>query len=389
MPTDLHPSITVEALRRWFPALTDGTVRLDGPSGSQTPQPVLDAMTSYLATRNANLGGVFAQSLATADLVATVRARAANLFGADADEVGFGLNATAINFMLSRAATRDLRPGDEIVLTTLDHDANVAPWLHAAGDRDLVIRTVGVGDDSRLDMAALAGVVGERTRIVTFPYANNAVGTAVDVAQVTQLAHSVGAIAWADATHWAPHGPLEVGRLAVDVAICSAYKFFGPHLGLFYGRRDLLESWRPYQLDHVAHAAAAVRFEQGTLPFESLAGLLATFDYLDQVGWDFITSHERTLGERFLAGLPKPWRLHGLSGMEGRTATFALTLPGHRPVELAHSLAAQGIAVGAGGFHATGIVDALGLGDGALRVGFLHYNTEAEVDRALQALTAL
>jgi len=387
--TGPRTSAYVETLRGLLPALADTTVRLDGPGGSQTPQPVLDAMTDYLATRSANLGGVFAHSLATAELVATARARAAGFFGADADEVGFGLNATAINFALTRAATRDLRPGDEIVLTALDHDANVAPWRDAADDQDLVIRTVGVGADTRLDMAALADVIGARTRIVTFPYANNVIGTAVDVARVVRLAHSVGAIVWADAAQWAPHGPLDVRTLGVDVAICSAYKFFGPHLGLFYGRRDLLETWRPYQLDHAAHGAAAARFEHGTLPFESLAGLLAAFDYLDQVGWDFITGHERSLGERFLAGLPDRWRLHGLPSMDDRTPTFALTLPGVRPVELARSLAAQGIAVGAGGFHATGIIDALGLTDGVLRVGLLHYITEAEVDRTLQALARL
>jgi cysteine desulfurase family protein (TIGR01976 family) len=389
VPTGPRPSINVETLRDLFPALTDASVRLDGPGGSQTPRPVLDAMTDYLVTSNANLGGVFAHSLATADLVATARARAGGFFGADTDEVGFGLNATAINFALTRAATRTLRPGDEIVLTTLDHDANVAPWRHAALDRDLVIRTVGVGDDTRLDMAGIAQMIGERTRIVTFPYANNATGTAVDVARVARLAHSVGAIVWADANQWAPHRPLDVRALGVDVAICSAYKFFGPHLGLFYGRRELLETWRPYQLDHAAHGPAAARFEHGTLPFESLAGLLAAFDYLDHVGWDFITGHERVLGERFLAGLPDRWRLHGVPDMDDRTATFALTLPGHRPQELARSLAAQGIAVGAGGFHATGIMDALGLPDGAMRIGLMHYNTEAEVDRTLEALTAL
>lgn len=194
--------------RTLFPALADGTIRLDGPGGSQTPQPVLDAIVGYLVTSNANLGGVFAHSQATADLLAHTRAKAAAFLGAASPaEVGFGLNATALNFTLSRAATRSFQPGDEIVVTALDHDANIAPWTQAAQDLGLIVRKVGLNPDSTLDMTELANVIGERTRIVAFPYASNGIGTATDVPAIVELAHAAGALAWADLTHYAPHAP--------------------------------------------------------------------------------------------------------------------------------------------------------------------------------------
>lgn len=395
MTTSTHTPATIESIRRLFPALDspapEAMVRADGPAASQTPQPVLDAITDYLRISNANLGGAFAHSRATSQIVDTARQRLAAFLGADADEVGFGMNATAVNFTLSRAATRDLRPGDEIVVTALDHDANIAPWTQAAADHDLVIRTIGVGADTRLDMAALADTIGERTRIVAFPLANNVIGTATDVTETARLAHDVGAIAWADASHFLPHGPVDSRALGVDVVIGSAYKFFGPHVGVFHARRELLDTWRPHQLDYALHGSAAARLEPGTLPFESLAGLTAALEYLDSTGWEFIVQHEHDLGTRFLAGLPEQWRLHGLPNIDGRTATFALTRPGRHPIDLARALAEQHIAAGAGTFHTTGIINALGLDLdlGAIRIGFLHYNTLDEVDRVLAALAIL
>ncbi|MCP2323287.1 cysteine desulfurase family protein (TIGR01976 family) [Hamadaea flava] len=383
-------ALPIESVRVFFPAFANGVIRLDGPGGSQTPQPVLDAITGYLSASNANLGGVFAASEATGDLVAGARAAAAAFLGAASPaEVGFGFNATSVNFNLSRAATRDVVAGDEIVVTALDHDANIAPWTQAAADRGLVVKTVGLDGDGRLDMVALAAAIGQRTRIVAFPYANNATGTAVDVAAVVQLAHAAGAIAWADATHWAPHFPTVVGELGVDVAICSAYKFFGPHLGLFYVRERVADRWRPHQAAHAVAAPGAARFEHGTLAFEALAGLVAALEYVDSVGWAAIVDHERRLGQRFLDGLPDGIRLHGLPAMDGRTATFALTVPGHAPVEVAKALASRGIAAGAGMFHAPAVFDALGITGGAVRVGFLHYHSEADVDATLTALRSL
>jgi selenocysteine lyase/cysteine desulfurase len=267
------------------------------------------------------------------------------------------------------------------VVSALDHDASVLPWRRAAAEHGLILRMVGLADDGRLDMGQLRAVINGRTRVVALPYAANATGTAVDVATVTRLAHAVGAMAWIDATHIAPHEPLRVRELDVDVAFCSAYKFFGPHLGLYYARREFAADW--------SGRTPGVGIESGTPPLESLAGLVATFDYLDDVGWQLITSQERTLGEQFLEGLPEPWRLIGLPTMDGRTPTFALTLPGSHPVDLARAFAERGIAVGAGTFHAPTLFEALGLCEGAVRIGFLHYNTSAEVDSALEALADL
>jgi cysteine desulfurase family protein (TIGR01976 family) len=379
------PTLTAEALRSRFPALSGPVVRLDGPSGSQTPQSVIDAIGGYLAGSNANLGGPFAATISTGDLFTAARARAAAFFGTDdVREVGFGLNASTLNAALVQAATARLRAGDEILVTALDHHANTAPWQRAATEHGLVIRTTGIDIDGRLDMAELNSTLGERTRIVAFPYANNATGTIVDVAAVARAAHRVGAIAWGDPTHFAPHGPIDVRELGVDVAFCSAYKFFGPHVGLFDARHDLLSAWAV-----AGGTSDATQFEHGTPPLESLAGLVAAFDYLAEVGWDFITAHERDLGARFLAGLPEPWRLHGLPSADDRTATFAITLPGTHPTDLAKALAKQDVAVGAGQFHAPGVFGALGLDGGAIRIGFLHYNTMADVDAVLSALAAI
>ena len=372
----------VESIRTRFPALSGPTTRLDGPAGSLIPRQVIDSIAGYLATRPANLGGVFAESLAATRLVKQARDRCATFFGtADRDEVGFGLNASTVNATMVALAAATMSAGDEVVVSALDHDASVLPWRRAAAEHGLVLRMVGLADDGRLDMDHLRTVINGRTRVVTLPYAANATGTAVDVATVTRLTHTVGALAWIDATHIAPHEPLRVRELDVDVAFCSAYKFFGPHLGLYYTRRELTEAW--------SRRTPGAGIEAGTPPLESLAGLVATFDYLDDVGWRLIAAQERALGERFLEGLPEPWRLIGLPTMDGRTPTFALTLPGSHPVDLARALAERGIAVGTGTFHAPTLFETLGLREGAVRIGFLHYNTRAEVDDALKALTDL
>ncbi len=216
-----------------FPGLADGWVRLDGPGGSQTPAPVMEAMTGYLRSRSANRGGAFPHSIATGQLVADARSRLAAFLGAGTGDVGFGLNATTLNSHLAGQATRGMRPGEEIIVTVPDQDANITPWPDAAADHDLVIRTIGVGADTRLDMDVLTNAITARTRTVAFPWACNATGTYVDVRAVTELAHAAGAIAWADATHYLPHGPVNVTDTGVDVLIGSAYKFLGPHLGIY------------------------------------------------------------------------------------------------------------------------------------------------------------
>jgi cysteine desulfurase family protein (TIGR01976 family) len=379
--------LDVRSVRRQFPGLSDEFARFDGPAASQVPVSVLDAMYGYLRSANANLGGAFEHSLATDAVVGEARQQLAAFLSASPAEVGFGMNATTVNSRLARALARTLHAGDEIVVTDLDHDANLVPWRELAADLGVVVRTVPATSGTRLNMAALTQAIGDRTRVVAFPWANNVTGTELDVTQVAKLAREAGALVWADGTHYLPHGRVDVGEAGVDVLVGSAYKFLGPHLGVFYLRHELAERWGAGAPGSHPGSAAA-RFETGTLPFEALAGLTAALRYLDDVGWDFIEDAEQQLGQRFLAGLSPDWQLHGIPAMDGRTATFALTLPGHDPRQVATSLAAQKIAVTAGDFHAPAILRSLGV-SAVLRAGILHYNTEDEVDRLLNALNTL
>ncbi len=346
-------------------------------------------MATYLRERNANVGGAFATSRATERVIGEAHARAARLLGASADEVGFGPNMTTLNFALTRALARELQAGDEIVVTRIDHDANVAPWLELARDLGVIVRFANVHDDCTLDLGDLERSLGERTRVVAFPWASNAVGTIADVHRVAALAHDAGALAWCDAVHYAPHGPIDVAAAGLDVVLVSPYKIFGPHLGLFYARRELLERLRPYKVRPAPDHPPAHRFETGTLPHEALAGFSAAVEYVESIGWDAIREHERALGERFLAGLPAHVRLHGPVTIEGRTPTFALTVRDRSPLEIAAELAERDIAVWAGNYYALEIMERLGLPDGAVRVGFVHYNTPDEVDRVLAELDRL
>ena len=380
----------VAAIRARFSALARPTVFFDAPGGTQVPDSVIEAIASYLRESNANLGGPFETSRRSDQLVQRAHETAALFLGCSPAEVGFGANMTTLNFALTRAFGRELRAGDEIVVTRLDHDANVAPWLELARDRDLVVRFADiVEEDCTLDMAGLERLLSGRTRVVTFPWASNAVGTITDVKRIASLAHEAGALAWVDAVHYAPHGPIDVAAAGADVLICSPYKFFGPHLGLFYGRREVLESWRPYKVRPAPDDPVGPRFETGTLPHEALAGFLAAVEYLESVGWSSIQGHERELGRRFLEGLPEGVRLYGVRTMDGRTPTFALTFRSLTPQQVAERLAARDIAVWAGDYYAVEVMNRLGLPDGAVRVGFIHYNTTEEVDRLLRELEAL
>jgi cysteine desulfurase family protein (TIGR01976 family) len=296
---------------------------------------------------------------------------------------------TTLNFALSRACARELSDGDEIVVTRLDHDANVAPWLELARDLDLRVRFADVHHDCTLDYDGLAELLSERTRVVAFPWASNAVGTLVDVARVAALAHEAGALAWVDAVHYAPHGPIDVAAAGADVLICSPYKFYGPHLGLAYVSRELLERWRPYKVRPAADEPLGHRHETGTLAHELLAGFVAAVEYLDSLGWDAITAHERDLGARFLAGLPDRCRLYGPPTMEGRVPTFAFNVGNRSPREVAERLAERDLAVWHGNYYALEIMERLGLPDGAVRAGIVHYNTADEVDRLLAELGTL
>ena len=380
---------TVESVRARFSALQSPLAFFDGPGGTQVPDTVIDAIGDYLRNANANTGGAFETSRRTDALIATARATAADFLNASVDEVAFGANMTTLNFALTRAAARDWREGDEIICTKLDHDGNVSPWLELAHDRGFTVKLAEVDEQCRLDLDHLSSLVTDRTRVVAFPWAANSVGTVTPVADVVALAHDVGALAWIDAVHYGPHGPIDVQAVGADVLVCSPYKFYGPHLGVAYGKAALLESWRPYKVRPAADHPVASRFETGTLAHELLAGFVAAVDYLHDVGWDFVLEHERELGQQFLDGLPDAWRLRGIPTMESRVPTFAITHETVTPDEAATRLGEQGFAVWSGNYYAVEIMKRLGLDDGAIRVGIVHYNTADEVERLVGALARI
>jgi cysteine desulfurase family protein (TIGR01976 family) len=380
----------VAAARAQFPSLASGLVFLDGPGGTQVPQSVIDAMAECLRDANANLGGPFESSRRADAVVATAHEAAARFLGASPAEVGFGQNMTTLNFALTRSLGRDLRAGDEIVVTRLDHDGNVAPWLELAQDLDLIVRHADFDPETgTLDLDDLAAQLSERTRVVAYPWASNALGTITPVQRIAELAREAGALAWVDAVHYAPHGPIDVAAAGADVLICSPYKFFGPHLGLFFGRKDVIDRWRPYKVRPAEDEPVGHRFETGTLSHEALAGTTAAIAYIESLGWDAVRAHERELGQRFLDGLPERYGLHGVPTMEGRVPTFSITHPERSPEELAATLGERGIATWPGNFYAVEVMKRLGLPDGTLRIGFVHYNSDDEVDRVLEALNDL
>jgi cysteine desulfurase family protein (TIGR01976 family) len=377
---------TIESVRARFSSLNAPLAFFDGPGGTQVPDSVIDAISGYLRTANANLGGPFATSRASVELVDRAHETAARFLGATADEVAFGQNMTTLNFALSRTAAREWGAGDEIVVTRLDHDANISPWLEIAYDKGLTVHFCELDAECRLDLDHLRSLLSERTRVVAFPWASNGVGTLTPVTEVAELAHSVGALAWVDAVHYAPHGPIDVATAGADVLICSPYKFYGPHLGLAFGRRELLESWRPYKVRPSSEFPIGHRFETGTLAHELLAGFVAAVEYLELVGWQFIREHERALGEQFLDGLPDGWTLHGPPTVEERVPTFAITHADESPEAAATRLGDTGFAVWHGNYYAVEVMRFLGLPDGAVRVGIVHTNTADEVEALLAVL---
>jgi cysteine desulfurase family protein (TIGR01976 family) len=409
------------ALRDHFPSLRrtlDGrpVAYLDGPGGTQVPRECIDAMRDYLEGSNANHGGAFSASVETDAMLAEVHAAAADFIGAhEPDEIAFGPNMTTLTFAVSRAIGRDLGPGDEIVVTRLDHDANVAPWLAMAEDRGATVRWLALAEDrASLDLERLDEVVGPRTRVVAVGLASNALGTVTDVGRVIEAAHAVGAIAYVDAVHAAPHLPIDVAALRADLLVVSPYKFFAPHLGMLYGRRELLERLNAYRV-RPAGPALPGKWEVGTQNHEALAGLLGTFGYLERIGVAYgragadasrrdrlraamaaIHAHERQLSigtlER-LASVPG-LRLHGIGDpnrVGERVPTFAITLDDHDPAAVARHLAARAISTWDGDFYAWELIRALGLADagGLVRIGLVHYNTLDEVDRLVDALREL
>jgi cysteine desulfurase family protein (TIGR01976 family) len=377
------------AVRRRFSALDRTLAFFDGPGGTQVPDEVIDAIAGYLRESNANVSGPYETSRRTEALVEDSRAAGASFLGCGSEEVIFGANMTTLNFALTRTIGRELEAGDEILVTQLDHDGNVSPWLELAHDLGLEVRFAAIRDDTTLDLDDLASQLSDRTRVVAYPWASNAVGTLVDVARVAELAHDAGALTWVDAVHYGPHGPIDVAAAGIDVLLCSPYKFFGPHLGLGFARAELLERWRPYKVRPAADEPLGHRFETGTLAHELLAGFVAAVRYVDSVGMDAIVAYERELGERFLTGLPESCELHGLPTMDGRVPTFAFNVRGLTPAQAAERLGDRGYAVWHGNYYAVEVMKRLGLPDGAVRAGIVHYNTADEVDGLLAELAAL
>lgn len=408
-------------VRRRFPALgrfvgAQPALFADAPGGTQVPGSVIEAMARYLRASNANTGGAFATSVETDELVTSARLAAADLIGGAPDEVAFGANMTTLAFGLSRALARTLRPGDELVLTALDHDANISPWLVAARDRGATVRWVDVReDDCTLDLDSLDAAVGERTRLVAFTLAANAVGTVTPAEEIVARvrAASPRALVAADAVHFAQHRLVDVRALGVDVLFCSAYKVFGPHVGLMWARPDALADLDPDRV-RPSPDEAPCRWETGTLNHEGLAGFVAAVDYLAELGarhgradgasrrraveaaFDVIGEHEADLARRFIADLGgiEGLRLFGIQRPDRvaeRTPTFALRVGDRSPREVAAALAGRGIFVWDGNYFALAIMERLRLeaSGGAVRVGFCHYHTLDEVDRVAEELRRL
>ncbi len=404
----------LEWARAQFPALQlsingQPAVFLDGPGGTQVPEGVIRAVSEYYRKSNANLGGAFVTSRHTVETVDAVRAQAAEFLGAAApEEVSFGQNMTSLTFHLSRALARTWSPGDEVVVTSLDHDANVAPWRWAAAEARATVRTWELRADAcTLHPDDLAPLLNERTRLVAVTLASNATGSLVDVASVCRLAHGSGAQVFVDAVHGAPHLPIDVGGLGCDYLACSAYKFFGPHLGLLWGRRELMEGLIAPKV-RPAPAGPPGKWETGTQSFEAIAGLGAAFNYLDELGYrtngqrglrnalGIIQRHEAGLSEAFLSGVGRQHRVE-IFGIDDpnatawRTPTFALRVQGVPPAQAARRLADAGMFVWSGHFYAVDLIDRLELAEdgGVIRLGFVHYNTPEEVGRTLDALATL
>ncbi len=403
-------------IRAQFPALAQEVnghpaVFFDGPGGTQVPQRVIDAVADYLIHHNANTHGAFATSRRTDETIDAARAAMADFLGCAADEVIFGPNMTTLTFAISRAFGRDIRPGDEIVLTRLDHDANVAPWK-ALEEQGAIIRMVDIDtEECTLDMADMARAIGPRTKLVAVGYASNAVGTINDVATITQMAHAVGALVYIDAVHYAPHGPIDVQALDCDFLACSPYKFFAPHMGVLYGKREHLARLRPYKV-RPASDDVPDRWETGTKNHEGLAGVTAAIEYLAELGqrikpattrraalvqaMEAIKAYERRLSEQLIAGLLAIPGLtfYGISDparFDMRTPTVAVRLAGRSPRELADALGRRGIFCWDGNYYAINLTERLGVESdgGMLRIGLVHYNTAEEIELLLEALNEL
>ena len=402
------------SIRAQFPSLTQivngfPAIFLDGPGGTQVPQRVIDAISQYLSRDNANSGGNYETSRRTDRILAEARGAMADFLNCDADEVAFGMNMTSLTFAMSRAIGRELKAGDEILLTRLDHDANFAPWK-ALEERGVGIRVAEIHTaDCTLDMADLASKISTRTKVVAVGLASNAVGTINDVAEITRLAHKVGAWSYIDAVHYAPHGPIDVRAIDCDFLVCSAYKFFGPHMGVMFGKREHLQRLNPYKV-RPATDESPMRWEVGTLNHECIAGITECVNYLADLGRTVdlaansrraailaamleIQAYERSLAELLIGGLLKipGLKFYGISDparFADRCPTVAVRIDGHSPASLASRLNDRGIFTWDGNYYAINLSEKVGVesSGGFLRIGLAHYNTVEEVDGLLRAL---
>jgi len=416
MPTLQKEStkLDIAAIRAQFPALSQNVnghlaVFLDGPGGTQVPQRVIDAISGYLSRDNANSGGNYETSRRTDAVLLEARRAMADFLGCDRDETAFGMNMTSLTFAMSRALARELRAGDEILLTALDHDANFAPWK-ALEEQGVVIRIADIREeDCTLDMADLARKINSKTKIVAVGLASNAVGTINDVAEITRLAHAAGALAYIDAVHYAPHGPIDVKAIDCDFLVCSAYKFFGPHMGVMYGKREHLTRLRPYKVRPATNDSPQ-RWEVGTLNHECIAGITECVNYLADLGRGVdasvstrrqavlaamreIQSYERGLAEQLIGGLLtiRGLKFYGITDparFAQRCPTVAVRIDGHTPADLANRLNERGIFTWDGNYYAVNLSERLGVEatGGFLRIGLAHYNNAEEVDALLRGL---
>jgi cysteine desulfurase family protein (TIGR01976 family) len=384
--------LDVEAVRARFSSLRDGGFAfLDAPGGSQVPDEVGDAIARTLREASANIGAVYETSHRVQQILARAREDAGRFLNCSADDVIFGANMTTLDFALSRTASRDWREGDRILVSRLDHDGGVAPWIELAEDRGFEVDWVDVDEHLRLDLNDLERKLDERVRVVACVAASNAVGTLTDIARVAELAHAAGALCWVDAVHYAAHEVVDVQALGVDVLLCSPYKFCGPHLGLAYGKHELLESWRAYKARPAGSTPVGRKFETGTAPYELLAGFSATIAYLDSLGgMGVLREYERMLGARFLETLPDSVTVYGVPTMDGRVPTFLLNVDGVDAAQVAQTMAERGYGVWAhDSWYSLGLREKLPYPSEAVRVGFIHYNTVEEVDGFVRELARL
>ncbi len=382
---------------------------LDGPAGTQVPRQVMDAVQSYFLEANANTYGAFLTSRRSNEMIANTRAAMADFFSCTPEEVVFGQNMTTITLGLARAIGRELKAGDEILLTVLDHDANYSPWK-ALEEKGVVIRTVDIREsDCRLDLDDLKSKLSSRTKLVAVGYASNIVGTINPIAEITKLAHAAGALIYVDAVHYAPHGPIDVKTLDCDFLVCSPYKFFGPHMGTLYGKKEQLERFKPYKVRPAADSVPEC-WETGTQVQELIAGIYAAVEYIAELGrrcdpsaktrreallaaYRSTVAYERALVTKLVAGLLAipGLQFFGITEPQRfgqRCSTVSFRLPKGTPTEAATFLGDRGIFTWDGNFYALNLTERLGVekSGGVLRVGLVHYNTVEEIDRLFRGL---